>query len=1313
MAASNRWQQIKRESFIRFIRNNRHEVDSSGYRQSKSVWGRCARTLLLQNRMDIRKWLYIQYKRDIKGIRTDEQEEPQEKEKNGTRKVGRENTGSTQTLNSDSENKALSPRMADSENEAPGRTMTDSDNDGDAQNPRMVDSENEAPGPTRTDSDNDGDAQSSRMADSENEAPGSTMTDSDNDGDAQSPRMADSENESLGPTMTDSDNDGDAQSPRMADAENEALGLTMTDSDNDSGAQSPRMADSENEALGPTMTDSENEGLDPRMTENEDPNLLMTESGSETENLNLRMTDSEHDSETSSCMEEAQKKKTQEDEEKKSKIGREKSKKSQSKAHSPRWTSSEDENLSLGMMESECERDLYGEKAPEEKEQEDEEKTKKTHGEKSKKSENAKATETESEIMENSRKTRKRTKKPSLARKPNDMNDANDTEYTSVNSFQLDEEESNSAEKEGNEHQEKQRGYRCQEKMSKGVSKCGKKVKKNMRVFCICRKPDDGRPYVWCNLCDEWYHFDCVGYNPQDYSSQEEYICEKCSATLDDMEVASDDENEAMQGTSEQGRHVDELENISDQESVNTSTAEYFESPQKFRIRLSKEEWDKVKPRKKKNALAGEWTSLVAERFAQKNPYCVLRFTYNRTKKAGSRKCNTPYVRLTASCKFQGCAKYSFVMRKEPAAHANHVSLRVYRTGSVCHHKSRTHKRNLKGSERTDTGKDLESQGVSMWYYGKLSGMSCEKKVAGNINECKTPDVLRKALSEQRHKDQLHCNPLQEVLILQDLYNEMDGEEHSTGISGFIQYFSVSPFKVHLYSSKQLQLYRTQCRTGETVVHIDATGSLINKIPGQPKGVLYYAMVVENPLPGKAGIPVAEMLSNDQRSSEIQHFVTRFLHAAAKGQAISTVAPRQIETDYSWAMIQAVLSACNKEDCQTYLTRVWNIVHGTSSQWKGYTYVHICAAHVLKDVAKHAVKICPDKGLRQFFLYCFGLLQTSSHLNEALTIFADMCRIFDSEHENVAVNKSLRKLKGLICQDEKEIINQEMEKVENIYITTVESEPARLSSIKSSSRWRRIFTEVFTQMQNEKPGGENKPATNIPNPYFCPKLLSVLLDNFLHIFPLWSAVLLGDLDRYSEGNGEKDTTSATSKDKSLRTKMRHTNAIVENWFGVVKKDFLSSKRLRLRPGLFIRKTHMYVKGRLGEIEVLQKPRELKPRRRGKRKHDDFEKVDHSERKEAQRTRNRSAGVEKDDEIPDAECQEGWQPKKQKIQREGKYFTPPKTMPAPKTKRSNPHAFGKEDVRNRQTLSTVPSWGGQTVYKGKHITLVNTCPIDFC
>lgn len=34
-------------------------------------------------------------------------------------------------------------------------------------------------------------------------------------------------------------------------------------------------------------------------------------------------------------------------------------------------------------------------------------------------------------------------------------------------------------------------------------------------VYCLCRKPDDGiRSMIECDICHDWFHFDCANINP-------------------------------------------------------------------------------------------------------------------------------------------------------------------------------------------------------------------------------------------------------------------------------------------------------------------------------------------------------------------------------------------------------------------------------------------------------------------------------------------------------------------------------------------------------------------------------------------------------------------------------------------------------------------------------------------------------------------------------------------------------------------------------------------------------------------------------
>lgn len=93
-------------------------------------------------------------------------------------------------------------------------------------------------------------------------------------------------------------------------------------------------------------------------------------------------------------------------------------------------------------------------------------------------------------------------------------------------------------------------------------------------------------------------------------------------------------------------------------------------------------------------------------------------------------------------------------------------------------------------------------------------------------------------------------------------------------------------------------------------LYLDATGGDVSKIPDQPKRVLYYALA----LPGKprdaSPLPILEMLSNDHSVPPITFWLMKFALHLTK---YTHVPIHQVETDYSWALIQSVMLAFNKE----------------------------------------------------------------------------------------------------------------------------------------------------------------------------------------------------------------------------------------------------------------------------------------------------------------------------------------------------------------------------------------------------------------
>ncbi|XP_071496355.1 uncharacterized protein [Diadema antillarum] len=89
----------------------------------------------------------------------------------------------------------------------------------------------------------------------------------------------------------------------------------------------------------------------------------------------------------------------------------------------------------------------------------------------------------------------------------------------------------------------------------------------------------------------------------------------------------------------------------------------------------------------------------------------------------------------------------------------------------------------------------------------------------------------------------------------------------------------------------------------------------------------------------------------------------------------------------------------------------------------------------------------------------------------------------------------------------------------------------------------------------------------------------MLLQNFMHVNPFWSALMLGDLRCYSK-DGQPSQTQ-------LQSSNRVTNARVEIWFKVCKSSFLHGtyRGQWLQAGEFVRKSYVNLKGRIAETKL--------------------------------------------------------------------------------------------------------------------------------
>ena len=84
------------------------------------------------------------------------------------------------------------------------------------------------------------------------------------------------------------------------------------------------------------------------------------------------------------------------------------------------------------------------------------------------------------------------------------------------------------------------------------------------------------------------------------------------------------------------------------------------------------------------------------------------------------------------------------------------------------------------------------------------------------------------------------------------------------------------------------------------------------------------------------------------------------------------------------AIIQAVLTAFNRESIMAYLDRSFAVCHGRQ-EWKSFTIIHLCSAHILKAVSQIIGKNVTDKSYKEFLIFLFARLQNSQTLQEAVS----------------------------------------------------------------------------------------------------------------------------------------------------------------------------------------------------------------------------------------------------------------------------------------------------------------------------------------
>lgn len=573
-------------------------------------------------------------------------------------------------------------------------------------------------------------------------------------------------------------------------------------------------------------------------------------------------------------------------------------------------------------------------------------------------------------------------------------------------------------------------------------------------------------------------------------------------------------------------------------------------------------EFDPIRPLPGVRSLMRGWTNVVYERVHKVIPTCPIVFTYNECSVATARKSQSNFWTGRGQCKFTGCISIRLIIKNRPlVGQPAVVHLTWYGT---CNHTGdeepqcrEEHKRKLTGRDRQDVIQQmLSAQETPLSLYQKgLNRMTETECHAGNTTECQSLQVLAKAASLGRTALRIHENVIFEIEHYRCAWLKSNV---GAKISGYVHMLALFPFSVVFYTEGQVQQYITYCRQDDpAVLHFDSTGSICKNIPGQKKTFFYSLLMAQDQ------IPAVEFLTTCHSSWSIATLLQKFMSAVRTLANGTFVKPTAVVTDFSYALINAILSAFNGNlQLTSYLHKTFKyLIDNSNNSLENCVLLNLCQSHFIKSQISKLVRVQPDKQRRKTAMHLFVVMMKAKTLTSCRSVYRLLRLILCTKKNTVDVRQAWSDMQNLLedvdepDQDEEETTNEKPE--------VNDSDDDDIADTKKSIKEQSPFTSYFAEELPDVDDSDDNDDSVPDNPNWCPGVFKCFTD-VMHLYSLWSY----PLHVYPNEQDEEQ--------HSLRT-----NGTVENYFGKIKNNRYHYK-LNLSPAVFLGDQLEYVTAKLKE-----------------------------------------------------------------------------------------------------------------------------------
>ena len=276
-------------------------------------------------------------------------------------------------------------------------------------------------------------------------------------------------------------------------------------------------------------------------------------------------------------------------------------------------------------------------------------------------------------------------------------------------------------------------------------------------------------------------------------------------------------------------------------------------------------------------------------------------------------------------------------------------------------------------------------------------------------------------------------------------------------------------------------------------------------------------------------------------------------------EKVKSFQPRKIEVDQSWALINSCMKTFNEINVKRYLNITIDLVQRkyNSGEMKDFSIIHICVSHMTKTYANKARKLSgKNKKLFQFLMKIFVLLSNKTNFETLRTDLEAIMTVLLSPNKAEYTEIAEQDIADFQYDDNSYKFDMDLNGDDDASTNDKRIDDYMdidQQTIGEASPWRKLGQEVKSEINDLIKENDTVSSEKVEkNPLYSPEAVDMLINQFLYIYPLWSGLLLGPLNRYA--------TDPISMEKDANiSETRASNAIVVAWFSIVKKEHIQRK----------------------------------------------------------------------------------------------------------------------------------------------------------